>query len=165
MSRRGSAAGGPPRLAVLWCPHWSVVAAGAEPDEAVAVLHAMRVVARSRVAGDAGVEVGMRRREAQSRCPHVRLETHHPDRDARAFERVVRAVAERVPRLECTEPGTLVFASRGPSRYFGGDAAMAALVAADAAAAIGPGLAAVNRVAAASTAEPTGGGSLGVGVG
>lgn len=144
MTRRGAAVGGPPRLAVLWCPHWSVVAAGAAPDEPVAVLHAMRVVARSCAAGLAGVEVGMRRREAQARCPDVRLETHHPDRDARAFEHVVRTVAQRVPRLECTEAGTLLFAARGPSRYFGGDEAMAAMVVSEAAAAIGAGLAAAT---------------------
>lgn len=140
------------RQVVLWCPHWPAVAAGARPGEAVAVLHAMRVVACSQAAADSGVAVGMRRREAQSQCPGLRLETHHPDRDGRAFERVVRAVAARVPRLECAEPGTLVFAARGPSRYFGGDEAMASLVAADATAAIGEQLGAV-------------GGVLGIGVG
>lgn len=143
----------PPRLAVLWCPQWPVIAAGAAPDAAVAVLHAMRVVAHSQAAAAAGVDVGMRRREAQSRCPGLQLETHHPDRDARAFERVVRAVSMRVPRLECAEPGTIVFAARGPSRYFGGDESMASLVAGDAAAAVGEGLAAVGGVLGAGVAD------------
>ncbi|MFM7253856.1 MAG: DNA polymerase Y family protein [Ilumatobacteraceae bacterium] len=143
----------PPRLAVLWCPQWPVIATGAAPDAAVAVLHAMRVVAHSQAAAAAGVDVGMRRREAQSRCPGLHLETHHPDRDARAFERVVRAVSTRVPRLECAEPGTIVFAARGPSRYFGGDESMASLVAGDAAAAVGEGLAAVGGVLGAGVAD------------
>ncbi|MEQ1873802.1 MAG: DNA polymerase Y family protein [Ilumatobacteraceae bacterium] len=117
-----------PRVAVLWCPHWSVVVAGAARNEPVMVLHANRVVAHSLAAGADGVAVGQRRREAQARCPLVRIEQHDPARDARAFERVVQAVAEIVPRIEVTEPGTLTFMARGPSRYFGGDVAMAATV-------------------------------------
>lgn len=117
-----------PRVAVLWCPHWPVVVAGAAPAEPVMVLHANRVVAHSLAAGADGVAVGQRRRDAQARCPLVRIEQHDPARDARAFERVVQTVAEIVPRIEITEPGTLTFMARGPSRYFGGDAAMAATV-------------------------------------
>ena len=45
--------------------------------------------------------------------------------DARAFELVVRAVEELVPRLVLERPGQLSFPTRGPSRYFGGDDAMA----------------------------------------
>lgn len=123
-----------PRLGVLWCPHWPVVAAGpsaagAGSGEPVAVLHANRVVAHSLAAGADGIAVGQRRRDAQARCPSVRIEQHDPARDARVFEQVVHAVAAMVPRVEVTEPGTLTFMSRGPSRYFGGDAAMAARVA------------------------------------
>ena len=125
-----------PRLAVLWCPHWPVVVAGAHADEPVAVLHANRVVAHSRAAADDGVAVGMRRREAQARCPQVRVESFEPERDARAFDAVVRAVATQVPRLELTEPGTLTFVARGPARYFGGEAAMATTITATAASAV-----------------------------
>ncbi|MGB8860980.1 MAG: DNA polymerase Y family protein, partial [Ilumatobacteraceae bacterium] len=148
-----------PRLGVLWCPHWPVVVAGAaggpaagevvaQPAvEPVIVLHANRVVAHSLAAGAEGVAVGQRRREAQARCPSVRIEQHDPARDARAFEQVVQAVAAMVPRVEITEPGMLTFVSRGPSRYFGGDAAMAATVtraAIDVAATVGLSLASVG---------------------
>lgn len=127
-----------PRLGVLHCPHWPVVAAGAQPDEAVAVVHANRVVAHSPAAE--GVVVGQRRREAQARCPHLRLVAADPARDARAFDAVVRAVGQVVPRLEVTESGSLAFAARGPSRYFGGEQGMAAAVLAAAAEAVpGPG--------------------------
>lgn len=122
-----------PRLGVLWCPHWPVVVASASSaqsaSEPVVVLHANQVVAHSAAAGAEGVAVGQRRRDAQARCPSVRVEQHDPARDARAFEQVVRAVGAMVPRVEVTEPGMLTFMSRGPSRYFGGDAAMAATVA------------------------------------
>ncbi|MSY76154.1 MAG: hypothetical protein F2659_02670, partial [Actinobacteria bacterium] len=109
----------PPRLAVLWCPDWSVVAAGASPIEPVAVLYANRVVARTPAAATAGVRQGHRRREAQRICPSLRLIDHDPARDGREFEAAVRSVAQMVPRLETTEPGSLTFLARGPSRYFG----------------------------------------------
>ena len=121
-----------PRLGVLWCPHWPVVVAGAQPDEPVAVLHANRVVAHSLAAGADGVAVGQRRRDAQARCPQLRIEPTDPARDARVFDRVVEAVGAKVPRVEITEPGTLTFVARGPARYFGGEAAMATTVVATA---------------------------------
>ena len=139
-----------PRLGVLWCPHWPVVATAAvgcsssSVSEPVAVLHANRVVAHSVAAGAEGVAVGQRRRDAQARCPSVRIEQHDPARDARAFEPVVRAVGAMVPRIEVTEPGTLTFVSRGPSRYFGGDVAMATSVASTATDAAQLSLAAVG---------------------
>ena len=85
------------------------------------VLHANRVVARSPAAAAEGVAIGQRRRSAQQRCPDVVLLDHDPDRDARAFEPVVRAVARFTPRVEVVEPGWLCLDARGPSRYFGGD--------------------------------------------
>ena len=47
-------------------------------------------------------------------------------RDARRFEVVVAALATLTPRVEIAEPGVAALATRGPSRYFGGDAALAA---------------------------------------
>ncbi len=137
-----------PRIAVLWCPHWPVVVAGAAANEPVMVLHGNRVVAHSLAARADGVAVGQRRRDAQARCPLVRIAEHDVARDARAFERVVQAVAAIVPRVEVTEPGTLTFLARGPSRYFGGDAAMAATV---------------TRIAN-EAAELAAGGSFGLGI-
>jgi protein ImuB len=116
------------RRAVLWCPQWPIVAAGAAVDEPVAVVHANRVVARSLAAAAAGVKLGLRRREAQARCPEVRLVAYEPLVDRRAFQPVADAVARFVPRLELDHPGTLTFLTRGPARYFGGEAAMAAQV-------------------------------------
>ena len=72
-----------------------------------------------------GVQVGMRRRHAQGLCPDLEIATYQPDRDRRAFNTVVRAVSELVPLIEVNEPGIIVFATRGPSRYFGGDEPMA----------------------------------------
>ena len=85
------------------------------------MLAANRVVACSPAASAVGVAVGQRRRVAQQRCPEAVLLDHDPDRDAREFDPVVRAVNELTPRLEIVEPGWLCVEARGPSRYFGGD--------------------------------------------
>ena len=95
-------------------------------DTPAVVLHANRVVARSPAAAAEGVTIGQRRRQAQQCCPDAVLLDHDPDRDARAFEPVVRAIGRFAPRLEVVEPGWLCLGARGPSRYFGGDEALAA---------------------------------------
>lgn len=45
--------------------------------------------------------------------------------EARTFEEVAAAIEAFTPRLELTQPGTCVFPTRGPSRYFGGDRVLA----------------------------------------
>ena len=121
----------------VWCPDWPVVAAGVEPGVPAAVVHANRVVACSGAARAEGVRRGLRRREAQARCPELVVLEHDPGRDARAFEPVVAAVEAAVcPRVEIVRPGVCAFATRGPSRYFGGDEELAATVAGVAGAAV-----------------------------
>jgi protein ImuB len=61
-------------------------------------------------------------------CPEL-LEEHERGREARAFVRVVEAVAEFSPRVEIVRPGVCSMRTRGPSRYFGGDEALAVRVA------------------------------------
>ena len=112
-------------MVTVWCPDWPVAAAGIPAEVPAVVLHANRVVARSPAAAREGVAIGHRRRVAQQRCPEVVLLDHDPARDARVFEPVVRAVGAFAPRLEVVEPGWLCLGARGPSRYFGGDGALA----------------------------------------
>ena len=114
---------------VVWCPDWALVAAGVDLSVPAVVLHANRVTATTPAARAEGVRVGLRRREAQSRCPEVELVDHDPARDARAFEAVAGAVEAVTPRVELTRPGVCSFPTRGPSRYFGGDEALARRVA------------------------------------
>lgn len=129
----------PPRCAVVWTPAWSLTAAvlagragrGAifEPTDPLAVLHAQRVACCSPTAWREGVRPGQRRRQAQGACPHLVLVPHDPDRDARCFEPVVRSIGTLVPLLDVESPGTVLLATRGPSRYVGGDHALAARLA------------------------------------
>jgi protein ImuB len=53
---------------------------------------------------------------------------HDPARDARAFEPVLQAVATLTPLVELSDPGMCTFVTRGPSRYYGGDEALACRV-------------------------------------
>jgi protein ImuB len=129
----------PPRLVTVWCPEWPTVAARAAADQPAAVFHANRVIACTPAARRAGVQHGDRRRTAQSACPELLVLERDADRDGREFEPIVRAVADIAPRLEVIEPGWLCVAARGPSRYFGGDHALAERLVATVTAA-GPGL-------------------------
>ena len=115
----------PVRAMVVCCPDWPVVAAGGAPDAPMAVVHANRVRAATPAARAEGVVPGQRRREAQGRCPSVVVVEHDEGRDARAFEDVARAVEAFAPRLELSVPGRATVPTRGPSRYFGGDDALA----------------------------------------
>ncbi|GAA3761602.1 DNA polymerase Y family protein [Micromonospora maritima] len=119
----------PPRALLLWCPDWPVLAAeivdGVPATDPVVVLHANRVVACSERARAEGIRRGLRRREAQGRCPQLTVVDHDPGRDARAFEPVVAAVEEVVAGVEVVRPGACVTAARGPSRYLGGEEAAA----------------------------------------
>ncbi len=113
------------RVLLVWCPDWPVIAAGivdgVQVHGPVAVLAANRVVACSEAARAEGVRRGLRKREAQSRCPHLTVVEHEPSRDARAFEPVVTAVEELAPGVEMVRPGACALAARGPSRYFGSE--------------------------------------------
>jgi protein ImuB len=118
------------RTLVVWCADWPVVAAGVPLDVPAAVLRANRVVACSPAARAEGVERYQRRRDAQSRCPDMVLAAHDPAAEARAFEPVVAALETLTARIEITYPGACAFPTRGPSRYHGGDEALAAKAAA-----------------------------------
>jgi protein ImuB len=115
-----------PRMVVVWCPDWPVVAAGAPPGSLTAVIHANRVVACSEAARAEGVHPGLRRREAQSRCPELELLAHDPARDARAFEPVLVAVEQLTPWVEVLHPRECAFPARGAARYHGGEPSLVA---------------------------------------
>ncbi|SEF37969.1 protein ImuB [Amycolatopsis pretoriensis] len=123
---------GSPRLLVLWCPDWPVVAAGAvagtPPLSPAAVFSGNRVVACSASARRDGVGRGMRRRDAQSRCPDLVVHQHDPDRDARLFEPVAAAVERQAVGVEVVRPGIVAVPVTGAARYFGGEEALAELL-------------------------------------
>ncbi|WP_091294246.1 DNA polymerase Y family protein [Amycolatopsis xylanica] len=112
-------------MLVLWCPDWPAVAAGAaeghSPHLPAAVFCANRVVACTAVARSAGVRRGMRRREAQARCPELGVFGEDDGRDARLFEPVAAAVEELVVGVEVVRPGLVAVPVDGAAGYFGGE--------------------------------------------
>ena len=121
---------------MVWCPDWPVVAALADGDRPpavpvgtgpAAVLTRSAVVACNAAARAEGVRRGMRRRDAQARCPELQLLPDNPDRDARAFEPVLTAVEALRPGVAPLRPGLL--AVRAPGRFYGGEEHAAAVIA------------------------------------
>lgn len=122
----------PVRTLVVWCPDWPAVAAGLAAGVPAhlpaAVFSANRVVACSAVARTAGVRRGMRRRDAQSRCPELTVFATDDGRDARLFEPVAAAVEELVVGVEVVRPGLVAVPVEGAAGYFGGEQALAELL-------------------------------------
>lgn len=118
----------PVRTLAVSCADWPVLAIARPPELPVAVVFANRVVAAGPSARAEGVVVGLRRREAQARCPTVELHERDESQEARAFEPVLTALEALAPRLEVLAPGRCLVPTLGPSRYHGGDRALAGLV-------------------------------------
>ncbi|EOM75531.1 DNA polymerase Y family protein [Rhodococcus rhodnii] len=116
-------------MLAVWCPDWPAVAAAADADVSparpVAVLTGSRVTACSAPARAEGVRRGLRKREAQARCPQLYVAGVDPDRDARLFEPVAAAVDAAVPGAEILRPGLIVLSARGAGRFFGSEEAAA----------------------------------------
>ena len=125
---QGGPADIPPRMLVVEIEHWSAIAAGLDPATPAAVVSAGRIAALTPAAVEAGLRTGMRRRQAQSECPALEVVERDPDLDARRFAPVVMALEDLTPRVEVLAPGCCVVATRGPSRYYGGDEALAELM-------------------------------------
>ncbi len=117
------------RTLMLWSPDWPVTAAGladgVDTHQPVVVLRANRVLACSPAARAEGVRRGLRKREAQGRCPQLTVVEHDPARDVRAYEPVVAAVEELTPGAEVVRPGVCAVAAKGPAGYYGGEEAAA----------------------------------------
>lgn len=118
----------PARTLVVWCPDWPVWAWDVSAEQPAAVLVANRVVAVTPAARAGGVAEGLRRREAQARCPDLVVLGRDLDREARSFAAVLAQVEAFSPQVEVTRPGACAVATRGPARYFGGDDALAVAI-------------------------------------
>jgi protein ImuB len=97
------------------------------------------VVAANGPAVAAGVQAGMRRRQAEVLCPTVVSLAADPGAETAAFEVVAGAVEALVPRVEVVAPGLLFLPVAGAVRYYGGEGALLSVVAGAVAAAAGAG--------------------------
>ena len=71
-------------------------------------------------------------------CPDWSPAVPEDGPEARAFEQVAGVIAEFCPRVEVVRPGVCAIGARGPSRYFGGEEALARKIT-DAVTALGVG--------------------------
>lgn len=117
-----------PRMAAIWCPDWPVTVARAgtslTAEDPVAVITGNRVVACSHSARQLGIRRGLRRREAQGRCPELVLLPRNSPAEARAFEPILTAIESIAPGVELHRPGLAAIGIRGPVKYFGGETAV-----------------------------------------
>ncbi len=82
------------------------------------------VTAVNELAAARGIEVGMRRREAEAVCPTVATIDYDPGAEMTRFERVAVAVETLIPRIEVVMPGLILAPVTGAVGYFGGEAAL-----------------------------------------
>ncbi|AVZ41052.1 MULTISPECIES: DNA polymerase Y family protein [unclassified Dietzia] len=112
------------RVMAVWCPDWPAVAAARGGGHGLhlplAVVGPRGVLACNAVARAVGVRRGLRRREAQFRCPELVVAPADPARDAVWFEPVVQALDAVVPGIEVLRPGLFVFSAAGALRFHGG---------------------------------------------
>ena len=77
---------------------------------------------------EAGVRLGMPRREAEVMAPFAKVLTRDPGEETRRFETVVQVVEDLVPRVEVVAPGLLFVPVVGAVRYYGGEEKLAATI-------------------------------------
>lgn len=116
------------RALYLICPWWPVLAAGINRDRPAAVIEANRVTVASPGAVELGITRGMRRREAESRCPSLTILKSNPAHEAREFEKVLGALEGFTPFVEILQPGICLFPTKSCARFFGGEQVLAELV-------------------------------------
>jgi protein ImuB len=107
---------------------WSLTRRDAPSGEPV-------LIADDRVTGatddvlEAGVHLGMPRREAEALAPFATVMTRDIGDEARRFESVVTLVEGLVPRVEVVSPGLLFVPVGGAVGFYGGEQALAERVA------------------------------------
>jgi protein ImuB len=115
-------------MAAVWCPDWPVSTLRADhglgTEAPIAVITANRVVACSHTARQQGIKRGLRRREAQARCPDLIVLPRNEAGEARAFEPILATIEAIAPGVEVGRPGLAAIGIKGPTRYFGGETAV-----------------------------------------
>lgn len=157
------------RTLMFWVPDWPVHALlrddGADDLSLTAPLALIAnriVVACTQAARREGVRVGLREREAQSRCPDLAVYPHDPTTDERRFAPVAAQLEQLIPGIEVVRPGLCAIRARGPARYYGGEepAGLAVLALAarlglgEARVGIADGRFAAEQVARATASDP-----------
>ncbi|WDF33394.1 DNA polymerase Y family protein [Arthrobacter agilis] len=120
------------RTLMFWCPDWPITAALREhalpADSALALVDRGEVFACSPAARQDGIKRGLRVREAQARSTGLACLPYDPSLDDRTFEPVTAAVETTMPGVQVIRPGLCAIRVKGPTRYYGSEAAAAGVV-------------------------------------
>ena len=108
----------------VWFPMWSLTRPDAPSGEPLLVVDD-RVTGASPEVLDAGVTLGMPRREAEALAPFATVLPRDVGEETRRFEPVVAVVEDLVPRVEVVAPGLLYVPVAGALRFYGSEQALA----------------------------------------
>ncbi|MFZ0492230.1 MAG: DNA polymerase Y family protein [Acidimicrobiia bacterium] len=108
------------RTLCVWFPKWPL--RDGQPGRPCIVIDTdNRVVAVNEEATSDGVSMGMRRGEAEALCPGGVTLERDLGAEVAAFEPVITAVEQVVPRVEVAAPGLAFVRIEGAVRYYGGE--------------------------------------------
>jgi protein ImuB len=107
---------------------WSLGRPDASPDDPLLIVDD-RVRAATGDVMAAGVSMGMPRREAEALAPFATVLLRDQGEEARRFEPVVERMESLIPRVEVVSPGLVFVPIAGAVRFYGGEEALAGLVA------------------------------------
>jgi len=107
---------------------WSLGRPDAPWDDPILIV-GDRVSAATREVLEAGVSLGMPRREAEALAPFATVLTRDLGEESRRFEPVVESIEDLIPRVEVVAPGLVFVPVAGAVRFYGGEEALAERVA------------------------------------
>jgi len=108
----------------VWFPMWSLTRPDAPSDEPILIVDD-RVTGATVDVLEAGVTLGMPRREAEALAPFATVMNRDMGEETRRFEPVVALVEDLVPRVEVVAPGLMYVPVAGAVGYYGGEEALA----------------------------------------
>ncbi|HEU4749941.1 MAG TPA: hypothetical protein VFT54_02675, partial [Acidimicrobiia bacterium] len=119
------------RTLCVWYPDWPLQVLEVEPDRPCLVVEPRSdrsrgsetqvVRAADFSAQEAGIHLGMGRREAEALCPTARVFQRDLGAESRRFELVIEALENLIPHVEVVEPGLAFLPVQGALRYHGGE--------------------------------------------
>ena len=108
----------------VWFPMWSLTRPDAPSGEPVLIVDD-RVTGATDEVLEAGVTLGMPRREAEALAPFATVMNRDVGEETRRFEPVVALVEGLVPRVEVVASGLIYVPVAGAVGYYGGEEALA----------------------------------------
>ena len=103
---------------------WSLTRPDAPSGEPLLVVDD-RVTGATPTVIDAGVSLGMPRREAEALAPFATVMKRDPGEEATRFEAVANLIEDLVPRVEVVAPGLVFVPISGAVKFYGGEKELA----------------------------------------